>query len=85
MIDPALVDTISGLGSLGFAILAVWAFVSRRVRTPGEMADALGMADARLSEMRADRDAWRGIAESFGAKMDRQTDVIESLVGGRIT
>lgn len=84
MIDPGLVQTVSGLGALGFAIIAIWALVSRKVRTEGEVKDLQAAADARLTEMRQDRDAWKGIAESMGGKVERLTDVVESLVGRKL-
>lgn len=80
----ALIDSIAKLDAAALVIIALWGFLSRKIRTEGEMKDERVAADARLAEMRADRDAWKGIADSMGGKVERLTDVVESLVGRKL-
>ncbi len=84
-IDPTLIDGIARLGALGFAIIAIAALVFRKVHPHGELVDAKAEADARLAEMRADRDEWKAIAKSSLSKVDRLTDVVEAFTGKKIS
>lgn len=69
-IDPAAFDAIAKLGVLGFALVAIFALYTRRVRP-----------NADFLELREDRDAWKAIATSSLSKLDRLTDVVETLSG----
>lgn len=79
-VDPAAIDAWTKLGAFGFALVAIFLLYTRRVRTAGEATEDKAEADARLAEMRADRDRWRSIAEAYGDKLDSLTDVLEKLV-----
>jgi hypothetical protein len=83
-IDPTFIDGISKLGALGFAVIAIAALVTRQIHTKGEFMDSRAFDDARLAEMRADRDEWRAIAKSSLNKLDRLTDVLEAFTGTKL-
>ena len=83
-LDPAFVDSIAKLGALGFSIIAIGGFVFRWIYTRGEVKDRDAAADARLAEMRADRDEWRSVAKSSLNKLDRLTDVLEAFTGTKL-
>ena len=80
MPDPAVLDAVGGLSATALFVLALWAFYTRRVRTAHESEEDKAESDARLAEMRDDRDRWRAIAEAYGIKLDALTDVVEALV-----
>lgn len=84
MPDPKLIEAIGGLSATSLFILAIIALYTRRVRTQGEVQEDKAEADARLAEMRVDRDEWKNVAKSSLAKLDRLTDVVETLSGRKI-
>ncbi len=84
MPDPALLEAAARLSATGLFVLAIFALYTRRVRTAGEVAEDKAQADERLAEMKADRDEWRNVAKSSLAKMDRLTDVVETLTGKKL-
>lgn len=69
MFDPGFVSSISALGPLGFAIIAVGAFAFRWVISRGEYA-----------ELKAIRDEWKKLANSALDKVDRLSDAFESYL-----
>lgn len=77
MIDPTVVDAIAGLGALGFAIIAVWAFATGKIRVAG-------LVDKREADLVAERNEWRIMAETTVAKLGRLTDVLEATVGKKL-
>ena len=79
------VNAIASLGSSALFVIALFAFVTGKVRRESEFKDASALAETRLTELRGDRDEWKGIANSSLAKMDRLTDVVETITGkGRL-
>lgn len=84
MPDPKLLEAIGGLSATALFVLAIFALYTRRVRTSGEVQEDKADADARLAEMRVDRDEWKAVAKSSLAKMDRLTDVVETLTGKKL-
>jgi hypothetical protein len=52
----ALADSAQSIGILGLAILAIWAFYTRRIRTKNEFEEAEKEADKRLFDVRAIHD-----------------------------
>ena len=76
-----VVDAIASLGSSALFVLALWAFLTGKVRREGEFKDARTEGESRLAELRVDRDEWKGIANNSLAKLDRLTDVVETLTG----
>lgn len=84
MPDPKVLDAIGGLSATALFVLAIWALYTRRVRTAGEVQEDKAEGDARLAEMRVDRDEWKNVAKSALAKLDRLTDVVETLTGRKL-
>lgn len=84
MPSPEAIDAIAKLGALGFALIAIGALVSGKVRREGEVKERIADADARLAEMRTDRDEWKSIAKSALGKVDRLTDVVEAFTGKKL-
>lgn len=80
MIEPNLVRGILDLGVAGVVVIGFFLIINRTLRTKGEFEDAAKISAERIAELRADRDAWRAVAESFGAKVERLTDVLEAVV-----
>lgn len=78
--SPEAIDAIAKLGALGFALIAIFALYTRRIRTRGEAEEDKAENDARLAEMRSDRDAWRKLAEDYGNRLDRVTELLEKLL-----
>jgi hypothetical protein len=79
--SPDVLNTIAGLGSSTLFVIALWAFVTGRVRRESEFKDARAEGESRLAELRVDRDEWKVIANNSLAKLDRLTDVVETLTG----
>jgi hypothetical protein len=79
--SPEFVNAIAGLGSSALLVLAIWAFLTGKVRRESEFKDARAEGESRLAELRVDRDEWKTIANNSLAKMDRLTDVVETLTG----
>ena len=71
MFDPAFVDSISKLGALGFAVMAVLGFTSGLIRVGR-------LVDKRETQLITERDEWRSIAETSLAQFGRLTDVLEA-------
>jgi hypothetical protein len=81
MLSPDVVDAISSLGSSALFVIALWAFVTGKVRRESEVKDSRLEGESRLAEIRADRDEWKTIANGALAKLDRLTDVVETISG----
>lgn len=81
MFDPAFVEAITKLGTLGFAVIAIGALYLRKIRTEGEFKDREAQWQERFEELREDRDEWRTLATSSGPRLERLTDVVELLTG----
>lgn len=79
--SPEVVNAIAGLGSSALLVIALWAFLTGKVRRESEFKDARAEGESRLAELRVDRDEWKTIANNSLAKMDRLTDVVETLTG----
>jgi hypothetical protein len=77
MLDPTLIDALSKLGSLGFAIIAVWGFATGRIRVGS-------LVDRREGQLMAEASEWRTIAQDALAKLARLTDVLEATVGKKL-
>lgn len=81
MPSPDVFDAIASLGSSALFVIAIWALLTGKVRREGEFKDARDEGESRLAELRVDRDEWKGIANNSLAKLDRLTDVVETLTG----
>jgi flagellar biosynthesis/type III secretory pathway M-ring protein FliF/YscJ len=81
MPTPEQIDAVGKIGAFGLVVLALVAMYTRRVRTASEANEDKAEADARLAEMRADRDAWKALATSGNEKIDRLTDAVNLLAG----
>ena len=79
--SPDTVNAIASLGSSALFVIAIFAFVSGKVRRESEFKDARAEAESRLAELRGDRDEWKGIANSALTRLDRLTDVVETITG----
>lgn len=62
-----LVDTVSTLGTLGFSLLAVYAFLSERI-----------VPRSRLDEQRADKKEAMDLAREAIASNERMADAVEA-------
>lgn len=80
MPDPALLEAIGGLSATGLFILAIYALYTRKVRPGSEAVEIEKRHEASMAELRADRDAWRGVAEGYRAEFGLLTDLIKSLL-----
>jgi len=81
---PELVQAISGLGALGFAIIAVWALGTGRVRV-GTLVDKANdelaaMFEKRLAEVAKERDDWKTLALTATPELKRLNDLLETSV-----
>ena len=74
-------DAIASLGSSALFVIAIWALLTGKVRREGEFKDARAEGESRLAELRVDRDEWKAIANGALAKVDRLTDVVETITG----
>jgi len=81
MLSSDVIDTISSLGSSALFVIALWAFVTGKVRRESEVKDIRAEGESRVVELRVDRDEWKAIANGALAKLDRLTDVVETLTG----
>jgi hypothetical protein len=79
--SPEVVNAIAGLGSSALFVIALWAFLTGKVRREAEFKDARAEGESRLAELRVDRDEWKGIATKSLATLAQQTDVMESIIG----
>ena len=79
--SPEVVNAIAGLGSTSLFVVALFAFVTGKVRRESEVKDIRAEGEARLTEMRGDRDEWKAIANNSLAALARQTDVMEAITG----
>lgn len=70
--SPELVQAISGLGALGFAIIAVWGFATGRIRVGS-------LVDRDITQIRAERDAFRDLHAGALVRLDRVADATERL------
>ena len=82
--SPELVQAISGLGALGFAVIAVWAFGTGRVRVGSlvdrAMADLIALFDKRLGEVTKERDDWKTLALGATPELKRLNDLLDTAV-----
>jgi hypothetical protein len=81
----ALADQVARLGAGALLVIFIGLLLARKLRTEGEVKENDAKADARLAEMRGDRDAWKNIATSSLAKLDRLTDLVETLTGKKLS
>lgn len=72
--SPELVQAVSGLGALGFAVIAVWAFATGRVRVGW-------LVDQREQQLIGERDEWRARSLATDERLDRIADAFEKVVG----
>ncbi len=77
MPDPALVEAIGGLSATSLFILAIWALITRRVRTAGEASDVEKRHERELAEAHKDRDDWKSVAIGAQDGLVRLTRLIE--------
>lgn len=86
--DPAstvaLIDSISRLGVVAFFVMISILVLRRVIITMAEKKDSDAVAEARLTEIRADRDEWKGIAKGMTSRMDRMTGVLEKVTGVKV-
>lgn len=68
MFDPEFVSSVGALGPLGFLVIGIGAFAFGWVYSRGA-----------YNEMRADRDAWRELAESSQRDTDKLSNHAEAL------
>ena len=81
MPSPISFEAISGLGGSALLVIAVWAFFTGRIRRESEVKDMRAEGEARLGEMRVERDGWKDLATKTAATLAQQTDVMESIIG----
>ena len=74
---PELVQAISGLGALGFAVIAIWGFATARVRVGA-------LVDQREAQLIAERDIWMERSRATDQRLERFADALETLLKVRI-
>jgi hypothetical protein len=84
-VDPAVIDFLWRGGLLAGSILAVYAFLTGKVR-PGSQVDKERERDdqrhaTETAELRKDRDEWKTVAQTSLARQDRIIDAFEDLAG----
>jgi hypothetical protein len=81
---PEVVQAISGLGALGFAVIAVWALATGRVRV-GSLVDkamdiVVAFFEKQYAEMKEERDGWRTLALGTTPELKRLNDLLDTAV-----
>lgn len=85
--DPATlsaIDALTKLGAVGILLAGFGLVLSGKLRTEREAKQRDLDADARLGEMRTDRDEWKGLAKDAIRRLDRLTDVVERITGTKV-
>ena len=70
--SPELVQAISGLGALGFAIIAVWGFATGKVRVGS-------IVDKEAEILRTERNEYKQLHSGALARMDRLAEAVDQL------
>lgn len=73
-----VIDTVSTLGTLGFALLAVYAFATNRLHSDAEMKERLADKDRQIEEHKAEKREAMQIARESIASNERLADSVES-------
>ena len=81
---PDQLEALGRLSAGGLLVGALAAFIFRWVYTRGEVRDIVATWRERYAEVSSDRDEWKGIAKSALAKVDRLTDVVETITGKKV-
>lgn len=84
MPDAGTLDALSRLSAGALLVGAIVAIMLRYVYVRGEVKDREDVWRERLDEANTRGDEWRAIAESSLRKLDRLTDVVETLAGRKI-
>lgn len=83
--DAATLEALGRLSAAALLVAAVLGLVFGYVLPRGTVRERDAAANARLDEMRVDRDAWKAIATSALGRLDRLTDVVETLSGKKLS
>ena len=75
--SPELVQAISSLGALGFAIIAIWAFATTKIRVGA-------LVDKRETQLLAERDVWMERSRATDERLDRLADTLETLLNVKV-
>jgi hypothetical protein len=70
--SPELVQAISGLGALGFAIIGVWGFATGRIRVGS-------IVDREAEILRVERNEYKALHSGALSRLDRLADAVEQL------
>lgn len=73
-----VIDTVSTLGALGFALLAVYAFFTNRLHSDAELKERLADRDRQIEEQKMEKREAFALARESIASTDRLSDAIEA-------
>lgn len=73
--DPALIQTLSGIGLTGGLIVAVWAFQTGKIVTAGTLAKTEAACERRLADQQGRHDGW---SADIRAAHKERTDQLEA-------
>ncbi len=84
MIDPtdvpSAIDAIAKIGALGLTLLAIWGFLSGRVRVGSLVDKDEAKRDQREAEIKKERDDWKAIAQAGTPELKRLNDLLDVAV-----
>lgn len=66
-------DAVAKLGALGLALLAIYGFLSGRVRVGS-------LVDKATDELKGDRDDWKALAQDATPELKRLNDLLDTAV-----
>lgn len=83
-LDPGQINALTQLGALGFFIILTGLWLKRWIITHAEKKESDTAHEARLAEMRADRDAWKQMSLLLTKRISRFQAVLERVTGVQV-
>jgi hypothetical protein len=74
------IDAIAKIGALGLTLLAIWGFLSGRVRVGSLVDKDEAKRDLREAEIKKERDDWKTVAQGGTPELKRLNDLLETAV-----
>jgi hypothetical protein len=76
--DPATLDALSRLGAFGISMFLIGLLLARKIITMGEKKDSDAEKDARMAELRSERDEWKKMALESSDSVKRLVTGLEA-------